>query len=415
MIDAERVNEVHNKFGQWIYSYTRLKTESVPSKKILYRGTNEHYRNAYMNFSSNTFNYGDWENAPFLSEERLLPCTVYNSDSPNAGQISQILDRNDYKKQKNGETSEVTDTSKPVNAFMRFKLLYRWVRKDANGNTLVDISNEKVNDNYKPYGGFVKPDGTLREYIYLPIYRGSLISNKVRSMSGNQTPMSGQTAPNERTYCKNNGSGHDMITWTDRQLIEDLSILMFKTTDFQSALGQGKSNGGSSVSDCLKSGTMDTKGLFWGSTSTAEGIKLFGMENRYASQWERILGMILVNGQWKVKLSQGTSDGSTVSDYNFTGEGYITLDAPAPSGTSGGYISESRTIDNIGTIPIVYSGSSSTYECDGGWYNNSGTRVALVGGSTNNGAVCGLFCFDVSDEASGAGWDVGSSVSYKPL
>ena len=400
-----------NKFGQWIYSFTRIMNESVPSEKIVYRGTNEHYKPAYMDFSSDTFKYEDWANAPFLLKDRLATCVVGFD-----GEVEYFLTPNNYKQKEDGTASDVTNTSLDINCFMRVKLLYRRKKKNAEGNTEVDISNEKVNEDYKPYGGFIKSDGTLREYIYLPIYRGSLINGKCRSMSGNLTPMSGQTAQNERNYCQANGTGHDMITHADREMIEDLYMLMFKNTDSQSVLGQGKSNGGSSVNDCLKSGTMDEKGLFYGSSSNAVGIKLFGMENRYASQWERVLGEVLVNGVRKVKLCQGTSDGSTVSDFNFTGEGYITLnELPTISGTSGGYISKEQTVDDIGTFPIVISGSSTTNECDGMWYNNSGTMVALRGGASNNGALCGVFCSNLNDPASAATWAIGSSVSYKPL
>ena len=400
-----------NKFGQWIYSFTRIMNESVPSEKIVYRGTNEHYKPAYMDFSSDTFKYEDWANAPFLLKDRLAPCVLgFN------GEVEYFLNPNNYKQKEDGTVSDVTNTALDINCFMRIKLLYRRKKGNADGNTEVDISNEKVNDDYKPYGGFVKPDGTLREYIYLPIYRGSLVNGKCRSMSGNLTPMSGQTAQNERNYCQANGTGHDMITHADRELIEDLFNLMFKNTDSQSVLGQGKSNGGSDVGACLKSGTMDEKGLFYGSTSTAVGVKLFGMENRYASQWERVLGEVLVNGVRKVKLCQGTSDGSTVSDFNFTGEGYITLsELPTISGTSGGYISKEQTVDDIGTFPIVISGSSTTNECDGMWYNNSGTMVAIRGGASDAGALCGVFCSSLSPPASHASWYIGSSVSYKPL
>lgn len=400
-----------NKFGQWIYSFTRIMNESVPSEKIVYRGTNEHYKPAYMDFSSDTFKYEDWANAPFLLKDRLAPCVLgFN------GEVEYFLNPNNYKQKEDGTVSDVTNTALDINCFMRIKLLYRRKKGNADGNTEVDISNEKVNDDYKPYGGFVKPDGTLREYIYLPIYRGSLVNGKCRSMSGNLTPMSGQTAQNERNYCQANGTGHDMITHADRELIEDLFNLMFKNTDSQSVLGQGKSNGGSDVGACLKSGTMDEKGLFYGSTSTAVGVKLFGMENRYASQWERVLGEVLVNGVRKVKLCQGTSDGSTVSDFNFTGEGYITLsELPTISGTSGGYISKEQTVDDIGTFPIVISGSSTTNECDGMWYNNSGTMVAIRGGASDAGALCGVFCSSLNAPASHADWYIGSSVSYKPL
>ena len=411
-----------NKFGVWIYSYKRIKSESVPSEKIEYYGTNEHYKPAYMDFSSDTYKYEDWLNAPFLSKERLAPCMVYNTDATDGennnlnGQVAYFLNRNNYKQKEDGTASDVTNTAMPMNAFMRIKLLYRRKKKDASGNTYVDISNEKVNEDYKAYGGFVKPDGTLREYIFLPIYRGSLVNNKCRSMSGGLTPMSSQTAQSERTYCQNNGAGHDMITEADRELIEDLFLLMHKTTDSQSALGQGKSDGGSSVAACLVSGTMDEKGLNWGSTSTSLGIKFLGMENRYASQWERILGDVLVNGVHKVKKCQGTSDGSTVEDFNFTGEGYIALtELPTISGTSGGYISEERTVDDIGTYPVVVSGSSTTHECDGMWFNNSGTMVAIRGGGSAAGALCGVFCSNLDYAASDANWHIGSSVSYKPL
>lgn len=400
-----------NKFGQWIYSFTRLMNESVPSEKIVYRGTNEFYKPAYMDFSSDTFKYEDWKNAPFLLKDRLAPCVVGFD-----GELQYFLNPNNYKEKEDGSPSDVTNTGLDINCFMRIKLLFRRERKNANGDTEIDISNIQVNDEYKPYGGFVKPDGTLREYIYLPIYRGSLINGKCRSMSGNLTPMSSQTAQNERNYCQANGAGHDMITHEDREILKDLFMLMFKTTDSQSALGQGKSNGGSDVGACLKSGTMDDKGLFYGSTSTAVGIKMFGMENRYASQWERVLGEVLVNGVRKVKLCQGTSDGSTVEDFNFTGEGYITLsELPTITGSSGGYISKEQTVDDIGTFPIVISGSSSTNECDGMWYNNSGTMVAIRGGASSDGAICGVFCSALNDPASTASWLIGSSVSYKPL
>lgn len=403
--------EETNKFGQWIYSFTRIMNESIPSKKIIYRGTNEHYRPAYMNFTSAKHELQDWENAPFLLKDRLAPCVVGFD-----GELKYFLNPNNYKQKEDGTPSDVTNTGLDINCYMRIKLLFRRKRKNASGNTEIDISNVKVNDEYKPYGGFVKPDGTLREYIYLPIYRGSLVNGKIRSMSGNLTPVSGQTAQNERNYCQANGAGHDMITHADRELIEDLFMLMYKTTDSQSVLGQGKSNGGQNVGACLNSGTMDDKGLFYGSTSTAEGIKFLGMENRYASQWERILGEVLVNGVRKVKLCQGTSDGSTVEDFNFTGDGYITLsELPTISGSSGGYISKEQTVDDIGTFPIVVSGSSSTYECDGMWFDNSGTMVALRGGASDCGALCGVFCSDLNTPASHASWAIGSSVSFKPL
>lgn len=409
------INKVYNlddfnKFGLWVYSFTRLKNESVPSEKIVYRGTNKYYQKAYNDYTAGKVKLCDWENAPFLLKDRLAPCAV-NFD----GELEYFLDRNDFTKKEDGTASNNSDTTTDLNFYIRIKLLYRRLKKNANGDTEVDISNKQVNNEYKPYGCFIKPDGTLREYIYFPIYKGSFIDGKVRSIAG-QTPMSGKTAEQERAGCQANGTGHDMVTIAELDLMRDLYMLMFADTDSQTALGQGKSNGGENVGACLKSGTMDKKGMFSGSTSTAEGVKFCGAENPYSSQWTRYLGEVLVNGVRKVKLCQGTSDGSTVSDFNFTGEGYIALtELPTITGTSSGFISQSETVDDIGTFPVVVSGSSTTNECDKMWFNNSGTMVALRGGDSYDGVGCGFFCSGLNDPASSANWLIGSSVSYKPL
>ena len=98
-----------------------------------------------------------------------------------------------------------------------------------------------------------------------------------------------------------------------------------------------------------------------------------------------------VNGTQKVKLTRGTKDGSTASDYNTDGNGYKTVSGATPSGTSGGYISSMKT-EGFGRIPVTASGSSSTFEADGLYYNNSGTMYAVVGGAWGDDLRCGPFC-----------------------
>lgn len=415
-----------NKFGQWIYNLRYIKNQSVPSKKIEYFGSNEHYNNEYMDFTLDKHFEMDWENAPFYQAGRLDPVMLYNGDAYDSdnnslnGQIAYFLDRENYALKADGTASEIADTSKPINAMMRIKTLYRRIRKNADGNTEISISNEKVNEEYEAYGGFVKPDGTIREYIYLPIFKGSLINNKCRSMSG-QLPMNSQTAPNERTYCKNNGNGWDMMTRDDKEMLLHLFWLTHKNTDSQTALGNGYLNAASgtrtTANSCCVSGLLNSKGVHsYGQNNNTTNVKFMGMENTWANQWDRYLGEVMVNGVRKIKRTQGTQDGSTVTDYNFDGTGYITLsEVPAPSGTSGGYISGTTTVDNLGIFPTVISGSSSTYECDGMWFNNSGTMVAFRGGDSNYGALCGVSYLYLGNPASSAFWAIGSSVSYKPL
>lgn len=49
------------------------------------------------------------------------------------------------------------------------------------------------------------------------------------------------------------------------------------------------------------------------------------------------------------------------------------------SGTSGGYAKGCAVNDAFGLVTTVYEGSSTTYLCDGGWFNNARVRFAIVG------------------------------------
>lgn len=153
----------------------------------------------------------------------------------------------------------------------------------------------------------------------------------------------------------------------------------------------------------LQTGTMNTKGLFWGESTGNLGVKVFGMENFWGNQWRRTAGLMLANGITKAKLTP---------PYNIDGSGYKTISSVEPSGTSGGYIKD-IIFTKDGFAPSVASGSESTYYCDGLWYNNKITGFALFGGSLINGRLCGSLCVRLHDAPSVADWHLGASSSYK--
>ena len=106
------------------------------------------------------------------------------------------------------------------------------------------------------------------------------------------------------------------------------------------------------------------------------------------------------------KLGYGTSDGSTVSGYNTTANGYIS--GGLFTGTSGGYYSKAL-MTSKGLVPSVASGSASTFFCDGLWWANNG--FAVVGGSYDRGALDGLFCLLVRNAVSSSDGSIGGSLS----
>jgi hypothetical protein len=209
--------------------------------------------------------------------------------------------------------------------------------------------------------------------------------------------------------------------FADRTLINALLILISKSLDTQGKFGQGASSGGSeAINDTFRTGVHNAKGLFYGTNSGAVSsnsfgncVKVFGMENYYGFQWRRTNGLILRSGALKYKVTYGTEDGSAVTGYNTTGVDYKDA-GTGITGTSGGYISEMKyTADTM--VPEVVSGSSSTYFCDGCWFNNSDNRFALCGGNSAAGAPVGALCVRLAGDVSNAYWNVGAALSCKPL
>lgn len=137
---------------------------------------------------------------------------------------------------------------------------------------------------------------------------------------------------------------------------------------------------------------------------TSEAVKVFYCENFFANYWKRLRGLLLINGVYHVKA---------VPPYNSTGAGY-TNTGLTPSGTSGGYCSRMEMASDIGRIPTVASGSETTYECDGLWFNNTIVAVALFGGSRGDGSGCGLSCWSVYNPATSVYTNVVASLSCKP-
>ena len=82
--------------------------------------------------------------------------------------------------------------------------------------------------------------------------------------------------------------------------------------------------------------------------------------------------------------------------------------------TGGGYISAMRT-EKFGRLATAFSGSTTTYEADYGYYNNSGVRYAIVGGDWSNDLRAGPFCIYLDATPDYTGTYIGAALSCKPL
>lgn len=382
--------------GELAYGMIIDNQTSAPASKVVYIGKNENYAPAYMDYTNNVFNYGDWGDAFFMPR----PCMLL----PN-GTVDYYLDPNDYTKKRDGTASDVTNTSYTGNAMMEWPLVYWKVVPYGTNSAVIWIYSKPLDDGYHAWCNYDK-DNNLKSHFYTPCYNGSLVSNKMRSLSG-QTPMYSKTAQQEVTYALANGDNWYTETYAQRILISFLLVLMGRSTNTQAVYGQGYTSGGESTVTGGKTGNLNTKGLFWGSSGTASYLKVFGMENWWGFQWRRVAGL-RYNSVQKYKLTRGTADGSTAADYNFDATGY--LSGNSMSGSSGGYISSMYYRSDGSMLAYGVSGSESTYFCDGGWWADGG--YAVFGGRVNQGSYSGAFCWILHNPTSHAGWVDGAALSY---
>jgi hypothetical protein len=200
-------------------------------------------------------------------------------------------------------------------------------------------------------------------------------------------------------------------------MLQDLLVLIGMNTNSQAVYGQGNSNGynnhpaGSNGYGQSKSGTCDTKGLFYGSSSNIVSCKVFGIENPWGSIWKAIQGLILSGSTVLSKMTYGQEDGTTVDGFNTNGSGYNTIHTGMANG-SNMFITKLAYSEN-GETPISFSGSDSTYECDCCWTNTSQTCFTLVGCDSSNGSVVGCFAVCLNSAPSVRGWYCGSALTCK--
>lgn len=391
-----------NRFGFWHYAIYIDTTDPDEETCVHKVGgyDNFFFERPFMDFDEDTFYWGGWKNVQMLPK----PCML-KAD----GTVDYYLDPDDYTKKADGTASDVTDMEYNGNAMMEWSPVFTKVVKDGN-KLYMYFCSEKYDDTYECYS-CKKSDGGYGDHFYMPIYEGYVKDGKMRSMSSGVKPTVSTTAENEATYATANGSGWNTTLWADEQLLQMLGILFFERLNMQVACGY---NPGSSTSAITHvNGTANAKGMFYGHASTnAVGTKYFGMENWWGHRWRRCNGLMCVDRRVKVKLTNSTVDGSTVTGYNRTGNGYIDTGVDVPS-ASESYIKEISGNEKCVTAPVTVSGASSTtYYCDAAW-SAGGTTQLILGGRVANGASAGLFAFDVDSAPSYATWSFGASLSYK--
>lgn len=394
--------------GSYIYGFNLIESQSDPANRISYPSDvdNASYAAAKMNFTSGKFETGGWDLTPgtaFMPR----PCMLKKD-----GTVDYYLDPDDYTKKADGTASDVANTDYEGNAMLEWPQIYtkRWHTDGIYYFRCSDVPQDSDWDCWCNYN----KSGALTKHFYTPIYMGSLVNSTLRSISG-KSPHGHGYETYDAGWAEANGEGWYIETLADQLLMQDLMIMISKTTDTQAAFG----NGYVGATDSLVSGTMNDKGMFWGSNSSTSGVKVFGMEHPWGNAPRKIAGLIFGRTSsstgsvpFTYKITRSTHDGTTIGDYSAGTDdtGYLTGSMQLANGsTNSGYIS-SMTVYSYGRLPYNLLGSSSTYEADSvtvPFYSAGADRyMAGIGGKSTVGA--GMFCLEIVQNQL-----ISSSVTYR--
>ena len=350
---------------------------------------------AKMNYNTNKFEYGSWEDVWFVRKNRPV---VLNYDGTEAYELNP----NDYSKKLDGTDSGINDFSLSGNVMSRIPLVYVSMWEDSSYEYYV-VSNVKYDETYKAIAHTTET-GAVKDNIYLSVYEGSTDGTRVRSISGKDI-MHSMTAEQEITRAKDNGSSWYTRTWGQRMLINILLMIMSKSDNSQEAFGNGVTNtynASASMHGMVSTGTLNDKGQFFGYNDETHAMKVFHIENWWGNQWERIAGLILDYGKLKATFT---------GPYNLDGSGYEDVGITYNNSWFSGWQSLIK-VTKAGRFPVEFNGSSNTYTSDYFWSDNSAVKYALVGGDCSHGFSCGSWYLTLNDPTSSASWHVGASISY---
>ena len=298
--------------------------------------------------------------------------------------------------------------------------------------------SDTLKPGFKVHPAFVE-NGNVNPYIYLAAFEGSLFdtsanayildnaqvadfaADKLSSIAGTK-PAGGDTQnltrANVRLLAQKRGKGWEQAYAATAAASQLLMLIEYASFNMQKAIGRGNTDQTSSAANIQYTGATVSLGNASGAVTNANGIQLIsyrGEENFWGNIWTWVDGMNEENPEPFESGQAGTlhvadhgfADNSKASPYKNTGIHPI---------QGSGYVSAfgySEEFDWL-FIGVEFSGNDALPVGDYHWNNNSGWRVAELGGFCANGSHAGAFCWALHDAASDRGWGIGGRLVYVP-
>ena len=312
------------------------------------------------------------------------------------------------------------------------KFWYKTYREDKD-NIVFLVANEPKSG-FKLHPAFVR-NGQVLDYIYPAAFEGhsdggspekmESIANVVPSTStsthdtiGSITPYSDATIVGCRTAAQERGIHWEQCDFLTRCAIYYLFIVEYATFDMQSAIAEGVVDRGSGTDhngvitgetagydggDDLgnSSGTSNT-----GNGNGYESISYRGIENLWGNIWE-----------WCDGINIQADHKPWIADHGFASDKfsspYYSLNTTLPNSNDYGSDILINDVLDAGFLTIEVNGSSSSGLFDY-YYQDTGDRVARVGGNWSVGLYAGGFTWLVNPTSATSNRTIGSRALLMP-
>ncbi len=261
---------------------------------------------------------------------------------------------------------------------------------------------------FEPHPWFVS--GTVvKPFRYFSAYEGNIVSTKLQSVAG-VLPTTSQTRATFRTNAANRGSGWSQQSYFALSAIQLLYVTEYANWNSQSTIGAGATDWSGAVwnnynayNPVNRSGLSNFNGNVTANLNNGDGIvgsfmSYRGIEHFFGDIYKFTDGINIFN---HVPYICG-NEASFADDKKFAGYFQVGVTLPSTDGYQ-----TTLTATKYGFLPSAVGGNATTYICDQ-YYQSTGWRVVLSGGSLYHGAVAGVAFFDAGSASSFVAAHVGS-------
>jgi hypothetical protein len=161
LADKETLDKVYNLLAvDPVWGFIEHMDVLSPTSRIEPIGMNKNYKNVSLNTTTGVLTLNDWADFPVVKANK--PYMVKADGTPD-----YMLDPDDYTKDIDGATSDITNTAYLGGAFSWLPKIYKYERTE--GNDRVVKFSMTARDGYDLIG-FIDPDGNILEGVWLPMF-----------------------------------------------------------------------------------------------------------------------------------------------------------------------------------------------------------------------------------------------------